>query len=211
MARYLLGLTLQDRPGALGSVASAIGALGGDLVDIEVLERSRGVAKDEITVDLSHEDLAVLMTARLAEIDGVSVDHVSAVDSEGQHLLVDALEVAGALVAEREVSGLLDALVTGMVAAFSGSWAAVLAGERGRIAAQAGSVLPASLVRGASAPGDDLEDQVRMELRPHGAVLAVGREGWAFRARERRDMQTLAAIASARWSELDPLSQNADS
>ena len=46
MAGYVVRIALPDRPGALGLVASRIGAVGGDIVAINILvarrERSAG-------------------------------------------------------------------------------------------------------------------------------------------------------------------------
>ena len=40
MGRYVVRIRLPDRPGALGQVASRIGAVGGDIVAIDILDRS---------------------------------------------------------------------------------------------------------------------------------------------------------------------------
>ena len=46
----LVRVWLPDRPGALGLVASRIGAVRGDIVGIDVLETGDGVAVDEFAV-----------------------------------------------------------------------------------------------------------------------------------------------------------------
>ena len=48
MTGYVVRIALPDRPGALGSVASRIGAVGGDIVAINILERDQGRAVLEI-------------------------------------------------------------------------------------------------------------------------------------------------------------------
>jgi hypothetical protein len=53
----LIRVRVPDRPGALGLVASRIGALRGDIVGIEVLDRSDGVALDELAVVLPDADV----------------------------------------------------------------------------------------------------------------------------------------------------------
>lgn len=203
MARFVFGVTLADQPGALGAVASCIGTLGGDLVDVDVLERGKGHARDELTVDLPHEDLAEFVAERLRALEGVTVDHVTPVDSDGHNLMIDALEVAGALIAEREVGGLLDALVSGAVAAFTATWAAVLVEDHARPVAEAGAVPPASVTRSRPIDPSGIEDQFAVELQHGDATLVVGREGWPFLARERRELGTLARIGGDRWAELE--------
>ena len=75
---------LPDRPGALGQVASRIGAVRGDVLDIEVLEVGGGRAIDEIVVALPETDLVDLMVNEVHAIDGVSVEHVRPV--MGEHI-----------------------------------------------------------------------------------------------------------------------------
>ena len=57
MATYVIRVWLPDRPGALGAVASRIGAVGGDVVAIDILERGAGRAIDELVVDFAEENL----------------------------------------------------------------------------------------------------------------------------------------------------------
>ena len=52
MESYVVRIWLPDRPGALGQVASRIGAVRGEIVGIEILERGAGRAVDELVVDL---------------------------------------------------------------------------------------------------------------------------------------------------------------
>ena len=63
MPSFVIRIWLADRPGALGAVASRIGAVGGDLIAIDVLERGEGRAIDELTIDLPSEDLIPTMLA----------------------------------------------------------------------------------------------------------------------------------------------------
>ena len=65
---------LPDRPGALGLVASRIGAIGGDIVGIDVLERSEHIAVDEFAVMLPDRDLVSLLVREIEEVDGASVE-----------------------------------------------------------------------------------------------------------------------------------------
>jgi UTP:GlnB (protein PII) uridylyltransferase len=58
MAGYVVRIALPDRPGALGLVASRIGAVGGDIVAINILERDEGHAVDEFVVEIGGQHLA---------------------------------------------------------------------------------------------------------------------------------------------------------
>jgi ACT domain-containing protein len=72
MAGYVVRIALPDRPGALGLVASRIGAVGGDIVAINILEREDGRAVDEFVVEIA-QDLIDLLQSEIHEVDGVSV------------------------------------------------------------------------------------------------------------------------------------------
>lgn len=73
-------LQLPDRPGALGSVASRIGALGADITDVRVSSRRAGVAEDVFHLDLppvEGVDTVGLLLAEIGHVDGVVAPSVS--------------------------------------------------------------------------------------------------------------------------------------
>ena len=89
----LVRVWLPDRPGALGLVASRVGAVGGDIVGIDVLERGDRVAVDEFAVELASLDVVELLVREVEEVDGTSVEEVRVVASFPDPRL-DALESA---------------------------------------------------------------------------------------------------------------------
>ena len=73
-------LHLPDRPGALGSVASRIGALGADITDVRVSSRRAGIAEDVFHLDLPEVggiDTVGLLLAEIRHVDGVIEPSVS--------------------------------------------------------------------------------------------------------------------------------------
>ena len=80
MAGYVVRIALPDRPGALGLVASRIGAVGGDIVAINILERLDRRAVDEFVVEIGQE-LIDLLQSEIHEVDGVSILEIRAADS----------------------------------------------------------------------------------------------------------------------------------
>jgi len=80
MAGYVVRIALPDRPGALGLVASRIGAVGGDIVAINILERQDGRAVDEFVVEIGIE-LIDLLQSEIHEVDGVSIVEIRAADT----------------------------------------------------------------------------------------------------------------------------------
>lgn len=73
----VLVVRLPDRPGALGAVASRIGALGGNITDVSVADRSGdGWVVDTFSVRLPAGAAVIdLLHAEIAEVDGAGVDH----------------------------------------------------------------------------------------------------------------------------------------
>ena len=80
MTGYVVRIALPDRPGALGLVASRIGAVGGDIVAINILERQDGRAVDEFVVEIGIE-LIDLLQSEIHEVDGVSIVEIRAADT----------------------------------------------------------------------------------------------------------------------------------
>jgi hypothetical protein len=74
VARYVIRVRLLDRPGALGAVASRIGAVGGDIVAVDILDRTAGAAIDEFVVELADERLIELLQHEIHEVDGATIE-----------------------------------------------------------------------------------------------------------------------------------------
>jgi ACT domain-containing protein len=81
MAGYVVRIELPDRPGALGLVASRIGAVGGDIVAINILDRGGGLAVDEFVIEIGGGHLIELLRNEIHEVDGASVLEIRAADS----------------------------------------------------------------------------------------------------------------------------------
>jgi ACT domain-containing protein len=84
MPRYVIRVRLLDRPGGLGAVASRIGAVGGDIVAIDILDRSGGRAIDEFVVELSGEHLVELLRHEIHEVDGAIIEEFRQVADASQ-------------------------------------------------------------------------------------------------------------------------------
>lgn len=215
MAPYVLGMYtcvvrvwLPDRPGALGSVAGAIGTVGGEIVGIDILERGGGRAVDELAVELAGDELVPALIRAVDGVDGVDVEEVRTVDGGVHDPRTDALEVAAVLIGAGDRHGVLEALVEHGRRLLGGTWAAVvhLSGGEPPVgsgpapdgpwldAFVAGSRSSALVAAGAAGP----EDVVWAPLPASGLALVVGRVGVTFRARERRQVASLARIADAR-------------
>lgn len=72
MALFRLHLSLPDRPGSLGAVASAIGFAGGDIRGLVVMKSEDGRGFDDVTVAIPGSDPTDLLNI-LRDIGGVEV------------------------------------------------------------------------------------------------------------------------------------------
>jgi ACT domain-containing protein len=79
MALFKLHISLPDRPGSLGLLASAIGAAGADIRGLVVLKSEDGRGFDEVTVAVPGSDPADLVDV-LGSIGGVEVISVTPLD-----------------------------------------------------------------------------------------------------------------------------------
>jgi hypothetical protein len=207
----LVRVWLPDRPGALGLVASRIGAVRGDIVGIDVLEQGDGVVIDEFAVRLSDPELVPVLVREIEEVDGASVEEVRTVARFPDPRL-DALESAGTLCEADGVPELGHRLVAGVQREFLADWAALvrdgellgLVGadrpEPGGLLAFAAGALDSPAVANGDAGPDDVAIAV---LAGHRAAVLAGRSSNAFRARERYQLLALARVADRVWSLLD--------
>jgi hypothetical protein len=212
MPTYVIRVWMPDRPGALGAVASRIGAVGGDLVGIDILERGAGRAIDELVVALADEELVPLLVAEVCEVDGVDVEELRPAAESLRDPRLDALETAALLVEQVDVGELLQALADHACHDFDAEWTAVIDLEGPVPLAVTGTPPPASWL-GAFVHGSKLSSRVNAgecgpdevawaSLGTADLALVIGRRGRPFRARERRQVAALARIADSRWGEL---------
>lgn len=199
----VLRVWLPDRPGALGQVASRIGAVRGDIAAVEVVDRGDQVAIDEFSVILPSLELVPMLVREVEQVDGASVEEVRAVERFGDPRL-DMIETAirlGACETTDELARVLVHLVRDELRA---AWAA-LVGPRPPFVA--GPVPPLgeldALARGAGASpavrtGETGPADLAVAEVPHrDATLLVGRPTPGFRPRERRELVALARLADA--------------
>lgn len=212
MPAYVVRVWVPDRPGALGAVASRIGAVRGDLVGIDILERGGGRAIDELVVDLPDASLVPLLLAEMGEVDGVDVEDIRPAPAALADPRLDALETAAVLVEQNNIDGLLLTLATHARHDFEADWAVVIDPQVAVPLAVMGTPPPtpwlSAFVAGSKssvrvAAGECGPDDVAWaSVDAADLAVIVGRRGRPFRARERRQLAALSRVASTRWTEL---------
>jgi hypothetical protein len=202
--RFVLRIWLPDRPGALGQVASRIGAVHGDVVGIEILEQGGGRAIDELVVELPDAGLIDPLLREVAQVEGVDIESVQLIDGDDHDPQLSLLEAAATLVEGAAPGASLDGLCRDLRSAFAASWCAVVDRPTASIVARGGDVpsaawivafvegsrhLDAHVERGA-------DDVAWADLSSRDRTLVLGRTGRPFRARERRQLLALARIGA---------------
>ena len=211
-------LGLPDRPGALGSVATRFGALKGDVIGLEVVERDAGLATDEMVVSIPSDVPVDLVIQELSAEEGVRVEDIRPLDCLPYDPQLDALEVASIILGSESRDELAYDLCLHVGRAVRCSWACVV-DRRGGILASWGERPDdpwlESFVSAGPAITRETEDHqpissmdaVWVPLPAADAALVVGRDGVSdtttIRARERQRLAALARIADAWFRRLD--------
>lgn len=207
MQTYVVRVWLPDRPGALGQVASRIGAVQGDVIGIDILERGGGKVIDELVVALPAECGVDLLVAEMSQVDGVAVEDVQAVAADRPDPGLAALEVA-AQVAEAGAADRLRVLCVGVGELVEADWTVVLDLDQGAAVEVAGGAGPdIAWLTAFIAGSQHLAGSLPAESTPSdlawgrivsvGCAVAAGRRARPFHRREREQVDQLCRLGSA--------------
>ncbi len=201
MPAFVIRVWLPDRPGALGSVASRVGAVKADVIGIDIIERGAGRAIDELVIDLPDGDLVDLLLAEIAQVEGVDVENIRPLAGPPPDPAVTALQVAQAVHGAGPGDDSQQAVVDGAIALLGADWAALVDTKGSKVIAAAGADLPAegwlvAFVQGATTEGApvDLQELAVAPLSSEGTALVVGRGHSPLRGREQQVLEGLAAL-----------------
>jgi hypothetical protein len=128
---FLLRLILPDRPGSLGTVATALGEVQADIHAIEIVEhrRENGTAVDDVVVDLPSGVLPDRLVSACNSVPDVEVIWFSRYGAGGGvHMDLEAVEQMTSMPAEA-----VDILVSQAPSVLHADWAALLDGTGGDI------------------------------------------------------------------------------
>lgn len=197
----VLRVWMPDRPGALGQVASRIGAVRGDVLGIEVLEHGAQQVVDELIISLPDATLTSLLTAEVGAVDGVSVESVREVPTERADPSLSALS-AGALIAEAHPLDRVPVLCHAVRDVVEADWVAVVKDEAvvGRVGETPDDGWLVAFTAGCghlgtadAGPGD----LAWAHLDRSKLTLAAGRAERPIHERERVRVTLLARLADA--------------
>ena len=209
---YLLRVSVPDRPGALGALASAIGEAGGDITAVDVVERSLAAAVDDVLVDTADAASAETILARLETLPAIVIEAWQPF-TEGDQLR-EGLDIVDGL--GSTASRALAAITRIAPAVLRARWVVIIDQVNSGVAitqASAGAPwvrwsalpwfpLPSAGIVGADPAWlpHDWGDDPQLAAAPVGesqmALLAVRPTGPRFRSAEIAKLANLAAIAA---------------
>lgn len=209
---FLLRVILPDRPGSLGTVASALGEVGADIHAIEIVEhrRENGTAVDDVVVDLPPGVLPDRLVSACNSVPDVEVIWFSRYGAGGGlHMDLEAVEQMTSAPAEA-----IDILVEQAPAVLHADWAALIDGTGSEVKVTletsatpqfgkeiAEKWLPMERATPLSAPeGQGLAESVLVAapLDSDRRILVIGRRGGPeFLGSEVARLSYLASLAVA--------------
>ncbi len=211
MALFVLRIWLDDRPGALGAVASRIGAVKGDLVGIEILERGGGRAIDELLVDLANPELVSLMAREISEVDGADVEDIRPASDGMRDVRISALSSIATLMEMTSSKDFVSELIGTVIFDFESDWSCLIRPKTQEMLVTSGEVPTSSwlsaFVEGTATLGNSGDilgpgDVAWAPLAGSELVVVVGREKRPYRAIEREQLRLICRIADVRYREL---------
>ena len=210
----LVRVWLPDRPGALGAVASRIGAVGGDVHEIEVVDRGAGRVVDELVVTVPVTCPLDLLAREIDEIDGVDIEELEPLPTAPADPRMQAFAAALDLAAAPDDTALARVLAEHARSELRADHVAVVDDEVGAVIAESGDGPDeawlvafcrgvgerAAVERPSNGPMDDL----RWAIVPaRGWTLVTGRRAADLRGREQQVLQALADLACRLLSRSD--------
>jgi hypothetical protein len=203
---------LPDAPGVLGAVAAEIGAVNGNVVGLEVLEREAGVAIDELVVELPDEPGAVDAVCRgIRNVPGAGVEDVTELRAEAPDREDTVLAAAAAILQAATPTAALGALTGRLITLFGLTWLALADDELTGYAEVYGDVPPVQWVAafaegsrsGADPANDTTGSGVFLESVDATGFAVCGGRPAPIRRRERHEIALLVMVAARFIDALD--------
>jgi hypothetical protein len=196
---------LPDAPGVLGTVAAEIGALGGNVIGLEVLEREAGVAIDEFVVELPDDPGAVAAVCKsIRTIPGAGVEDVRELEVAAQDREDTVLNAAAAILQAATPTAAMNALSGQLLSLFDLTWLAVADLELETFVEVHGDAPSMAWVTafahgsqsGADPSNDTTRSGVFVEAIPETPLTVCGGRPAPIRRRERHGIAMLVLVTA---------------
>lgn len=193
---YRIRVRVDDRPGSLGRITSRLGALRGDVIDLEIIERCPDYAVDDFVVEFPASVPVALIHREVDSEDGVEIEAIDRLAAGPPMPRLEALGAAAMLLESQTLEELVGDLCDHIVRSLRLSWAVVVDHDL-TIWAWSGRTLDLDDDHLAPGPGRE-----RVPMPEADLVLIVGRK-IPLRARELDRTVALARIADIWARRLD--------
>jgi hypothetical protein len=196
---------LPDAPGVLGAVAAEIGAVKGNVIGLEVLEREAGVAIDEFVVELPDLPGAVDAVCKgIRNIPGAGVEEVRELATAAQDREDTVLNAAAAILQAATPTAAINALSGQLMTLFDLTWLAVADLEMEAFVDAHGDVPTIAWVTafaqgsqsGSDPSNDTTSSGVFVEAIPETALTVCGGRPSPIRRRERHGISMLVVVTA---------------
>jgi hypothetical protein len=194
---------LPDAPGVLGAVAAEIGAVKGNVIGLEVLEREAGVAIDELVVELPDEEGAVDAVCKgIRNVHGAGVEEVRELTNAVQDREDTVLNAAASILQAATPTAAMNSLSAHLMALFDLTWLALADMRLESFVEVRGDVPTVQWVMafaegsrsGADPANDTTRSGVFVESIPETDLTVCGGRVAPIRRRERHEIATLIVV-----------------
>jgi hypothetical protein len=196
---------LPDAPGVLGAVAAEIGAVDGNVIALEVLEREAGVAIDEFVVELPDSAGAVDAVCKgIRNIPGAGVEEVRELAGAAQDREDTILKAAAGILQAATPTAAMNALSGQLMSLFDLTWLAVADLAMESFVEVHGEVPTIAWVTafatgsqsGADPSNDTTRSGVFVEAVPETKLTVCGGRPAPIRRRERHGIAMLVVVTA---------------
>lgn len=155
---FTLRISLPDRPGTLGSVATAFGKGGANILTLDVVDSAAGVAVDDLLVE-APEGMQQALRIAAELVPGLVVEELRPLEAFRD--MLSPLELAAAMAETQNPNAVLDVLVERLPEALRSDWCVVLSAGNDEVNVM-GSSLGAPSLAGVSSSWLPLEGAMRL-------------------------------------------------
>lgn len=127
---FTLRISIPDRPGTLGSVATAFGEGGANILTLDVVDHQSGIAVDDLLVE-APEGMRSALEIATRLVPGLVVEELRPLEAFQD--LMSPLELAAALSEARHQRCVLDTLVERLPEALRSDWCVILSAGDGEV------------------------------------------------------------------------------
>jgi hypothetical protein len=201
MERFIVRVWVRDEPGALATLADRVARADGNVIGVEVLERTGGRALDEVMIEVASSSAVDPLCGRVASMAGAQIEEVRPVAPDAEEHSLAVIETALSILSCVRPTAALSALVESVPELFDADWCALIDPKAERVVMETAAAPPARRLVD-MATGDGKAGAPRSESRVEVLVRSIEEVGFTlcigrpipFRRRESREIDMLVRV-----------------